>query len=124
MLIKECLKNKTVGIKGDTLTQDSVTAAETLENKLVSIGGITSKRMFGGFGIFHEGKMFGLVDSKGLCLLKVYDSNKSDFEEKDSFQHSRMPYFSIPDEVMNNQEILITCAKKSIATTKQKMTEN
>ncbi len=62
--------------------------------------------------------MAGLGDSKGLCIFKVADSNKSDFEEKDFFQHSRMPYFSIPDEVMNNQEILVTCAKKSIAISK------
>ena len=35
-----------MGIKGDKLTQDSVTAAEEFVNKLDSIGGITSKRMF------------------------------------------------------------------------------
>jgi len=107
-----------MGIKGDKLTQDSVSTAEELVNKLSAIGGISSKRMFGGHGIFHEGKMFALVDSKGQCFLKVDDSNKTDFEEKDSFQHSRMPYFSIPDEVMNDQDKLIAWAKKSIAISK------
>jgi DNA transformation protein and related proteins len=107
-----------MGIKGDKLTQDSVTAAEELVNKLESIGGISSKRMFGGHGIFHDGKMFCIVDSKGQCFLKADETNKSEFEEKDSFQHSRMPYFSLPDEVMNNSELLVTWAKKSIAITK------
>jgi len=107
-----------MGIKGDNLTQDSVTAAEELVNKLNLISGISSKRMFGGHGIFHEGKMFALVDSKGQSFLKVDETNKSDFEEKDSFQHSRMPYFSIPDDVMNNPKLLIEWAKKSIAISK------
>ncbi len=107
-----------MGIKGDKLTQDSVTSAEKLVNKLDAISGISSKRMFGGHGIFHEGKMFALVDSKGQCFLKVNETNKADFEEKESFQHSRMPYFSIPDEVMDNREILIEWAKRSIAISK------
>ena len=107
-----------MGIKGDKLTQDSVAAAEELVDKLGSIGGITSKRMFGGHGIFHENKMFALIDSKGQCFLKADDTNKSDFEEKDSFQHSRMPYYSIPDEVINNPKLLIEWAKKSIAISK------
>ncbi len=107
-----------MGIKGDKLTQDSVSATELLVNKLDSIGGITGKRMFGGHGIFHEGKMFALVDSKGLCFLKADDLIRKDFEKKDSFQHSRMPYFSIPDEVMDNREILIEWAKRSIAISK------
>ncbi len=79
-----------MGLKGDKLTQDSVSAAESLVFNLNSIGGISSKRMFGGFGIFHEGKMFDLVDSKGQCFLKGNETNKADFEKKDSFQHSRV----------------------------------
>ena len=35
-----------MGIKGDKLTQDSVSAAELIANKLESICGISSKRMF------------------------------------------------------------------------------
>ncbi len=107
-----------MGIKGDKLTHHSVTAAEELVNKLNSIGGITNKRMFGGFGIFHKEKMFALLDSEGQCFLKANETNKSDFEEKDSFQHIRMPYFSIPDEVIDNREILIEWAKRSIAISK------
>ncbi|MFC2088317.1 TfoX/Sxy family protein [Calditrichota bacterium] len=69
-------------------------------------------------GKFIEGKMFSFVDSKGQCFLKADETNKAGFEEKDSFQHSRMPYFSIPDEVMNNPEMLVAWANKSIKITK------
>ncbi len=74
-----------MGTIGDKLTQDSVSVAELLVNKLDSIDGISTKRRFGGHGIFHEGKMFGLVDSKGQCFLKADDSIKKDFEEKIRF---------------------------------------
>jgi len=106
-----------MGVKGDKTSQDSVLAAELLVEKLISIGSITSKKMFGGHGIFHEGKMFAIVDSKGQAFMKVDDSNRADFEEMNAQQHSKMPYFSIPMEIFNDYDILIAWARKSIAVT-------
>ncbi|MFY0598439.1 MAG: TfoX/Sxy family protein [Cyclobacteriaceae bacterium] len=63
---------------------------------------------------FYNRKMFGLIDSKGVSFLKVDESNKSDYVEKGSMQHSRMPYYSIPQEVLSNQDELIIWVKKSI----------
>ena len=37
-----------MGEKGDKLTNDSVDAAQALVERLAVIGGITSKKMFGG----------------------------------------------------------------------------
>lgn len=107
-----------MGQKGDKLTQDMVLVAELLINKLAPIGGISSKKMFGGYGIFHDGKMFSIIDSHGDCFMKADDSNKKQFEARGSSQHSRMPYFSIPDEVFNNHDELILWANKSIAIAK------
>jgi len=103
-----------MGEKGRELSQESVLTAELFMEKLSQIGGITSKKMFGGHGIFHEGKMFGIVDSKGQSYLKADDSNWTDFEAFSSHKHSRMPYLSIPEKVFNDPETLITWAKKSI----------
>ena len=58
-----------MGVKGDKMKQDSVLATELLLEKLARINGISSKKMFGGHGIFHDGKMFGMVDSKGVNIL-------------------------------------------------------
>lgn len=107
-----------MGIKGDKLSQDAVSAAESLAGKLDSIGGISTKKMFGGYGIFHEGKMFGIVDSKGQAFLKADDSNRAWFEEKGAHQHARMPYLSIPAEVMSDHEMLTAWAERSIAISK------
>ena len=103
-----------MGQKGDKLTNNSVIAAEAFLEKLQSLENITSKKMFGGHGIFHDKKMFGIVNSKGQCFLKADDSNKSDFEKYGSEKHGRMPYYSIPDEVVGNEKTLVEWAKNSI----------
>jgi DNA transformation protein len=103
-----------MGEKGKKLSQESVLTTELLLEKISQIGGITSKKMFGGHGIFHEGKMFGIVDAKGQSYLKADDSNKPDFEAFGSHKHSRMPYLSIPEKIFNDPEILVAWAKKSI----------
>ena len=77
------------------MTSASTLLAELLMEKLSPIEGITNKKMFGGYGFFYDGKMFGIVDSKGNGFLKVGDSNKADYEEKSAAKHSRMPYYSI-----------------------------
>jgi DNA transformation protein len=82
--------------------------------KLSAIGDIAVKKMFGGYGVFHGGKMFGIVDPQGQCYLKTDDSNRTDFEVYNSDKHSRIPYFSIPEEIFNDTKELITWAKKSI----------
>ena len=47
-----------MGTKGDKLTKNAHLSAETLVDKLSAIAGIRSKKMFGGYGIFREEKMF------------------------------------------------------------------
>lgn len=107
-----------MGTKGDKNTQDSNLMVNLLLAKLEPIGGITSKRMFGGHGIFHDGKMFGMVDSKGNCYLKAGDANKATFEAKDWPKHSKMPYYAIPPEVIEDASTLSNWAESSIQVTK------
>ena len=107
-----------MGRKGDKLTQDSVLVAELMLDRLSSIGGITSKKMFGGHGIFHEGKMFGIIDSAGLSFMKADDGSRADYEGRGSTKHSRMPYFSIPEDVFQNPDIFVEWANKAIACSK------
>jgi DNA transformation protein len=100
-----------MGDKGDILTNNSSLAVEEILDKLSPVQDISSKKMFGGYGLFHLGKMFGIVNSKGDRYLKVNDSNKEDFLDKGSHQHSKMPYFSIPFEVENDIDTLLKWAK-------------
>lgn len=106
-----------MGQKGDKHTPESQLNATLLLEKLSTIEGVTSKKMFGGHGIFHDGKMFGMISAKGMAFLRTNDSNKSDYLDKGSEQHSKMPYHTIPDDILNSDE-LVEWSKKSIEISK------
>jgi DNA transformation protein len=103
-----------VGIKGDKGTIEASLSVELFLDKLIQISGITSKKMFGGFGIFHEGKMFALVNSKGAIHIKFDDSIKQKFIDSGSNQHGKMPYYSLPQDVLQDQDKLVQWAKESM----------
>ena len=45
-----------MGIKGSKMTGDSASLAAVIEEKLASVDGFKTKKMFGGFGLFHDEK--------------------------------------------------------------------
>ena len=77
---------------------------------LESPGGVTAKRMFGGYGIFRGGIMFGLV-ADGALYLKTDDQNRAEFEELDlppfrfetkDGRVTTMSYFLCPDDALDS----------------------
>ncbi len=70
------------------------------------LGPVRSRRMFGGYGIYHGETMFGLI-ADDVLYLKVDDSCRAAFEDAGStaFSYSRkdgrsvaMSYFEMPAE--------------------------
>jgi DNA transformation protein len=82
--------------------------------KLAPLGTVTGKSMFGGFGVFHEGEMFGLI-SNDVLYLKADDSNRAEYETRGSRQYKPMPYFNVPADVFEDNDELRKWAKKSVA---------
>ena len=83
---------------------------------------VKTKRMFGGHGFYHAGKMFGL-EADGKIYFKVNDATRPDYEAADSepFQYSAkdrkavtMSYWMLPEEVLEDRERAIAWAKKAI----------
>ena len=103
-----------MGQKGDKHTNEAQLTAELLHERLTSIEGITSKKMFGGHGFFHEGKMFAIVDSKGSVALKATGELEQEYLKLGSSKHGKMPYYSLPDQIFQSDE-LITWVRKSIS---------
>ncbi|WP_424962023.1 TfoX/Sxy family protein [Ekhidna sp.] len=103
-----------MGQKGAKHTNDAQLSTDLAIEKLSSIEGITSKKMFGGHGIFHEGKMFGLVDPKGNISLKVDEVLEKEYLSLGCTKHGKMPYYSVPKNIFHSDEF-IQWAKKSIA---------
>ncbi len=93
----------------------STLAANLLLDHLNTIEGITSKGMFGGYGIFHEGKMFAIVSRHGHFFFKANDDNRPDYEAHNAEQHSRMPYFRLPEHLLEDRDELCEWALRAIA---------
>ena len=102
-----------MAIKGDLDTKDAAICAELQLSKLTPLEDITSKKMFGGHGIFHQGKLFGLIDTKGKYFLRENEV-KVDFIARDGVQHSRMQYNSINHVIIEDFETLLIRTRKAI----------
>ena len=82
---------------------------------LAPVGGVTSKAMFGSYGIFHEGDMFGLISRTTSNLhFKVIDSNRAAYEGAGSKQLRNMPYYEVPADVLEDAEALLEWARTAI----------
>ena len=81
---------------------------------LSPIGGVNSRPMFGGYGIYHEGAMFALIAGSTLYL-KVSGASQASFEEAGGQRFERMPYFSVPADVLEEADVLLDWARTAIA---------
>lgn len=103
-----------MGEKGARSNEEAELVAKKIVSSLQPIGDISSKKMFGGHGIFCHGKMFAMVNSKAEGYFKLNDLNKADFESFNAPKHSKMPYAKLPAEVLQNEEQLLAWAYKAI----------
>jgi DNA transformation protein len=104
-----------MGEKGASAGQVAAETCERTVQDLTPLGEITSRKMFGGYGIFESSTMFALVNSQGDLFFKADDTNRSRFEEAGSGQHGKMPYFLVPPEVAADSDSLRDWASVSIA---------
>lgn len=91
-------------------------------DQLRHVTGVSARAMFGGFGIYKNATMFGLIAEDEL-FLKVDDGNRADFEArkcKPFVYHSQgrkpvtMSYWRVPDDVLEDPDALKEWAMKAI----------
>lgn len=90
----------------------AVAAAEMLE-VLRPAGVVSSRSMFGGFGLFESGTMFALLDSDGRLFFRVDSSTQARYEDAGSQQHNPMPYFEVPVDVLDDDSQLLEWAREA-----------
>ncbi|MGQ0801062.1 MAG: TfoX/Sxy family protein [Pseudomarimonas sp.] len=82
-----------------------------LHEVFASFGSIESKRMFGGYGIYHQGLMFGLVADDALYL-KADTLSRNDFDSRGllAFEFikqgkaTQMSYFAAPESIFDDPD--------------------
>ncbi len=90
--------------------------------QLARLRGVTSRGMFGGFGLYRAGVMFGLISGDELYF-KVGAANQADFEERQSHPFTydgrgktvRLPYWRVPDDILEDTDLIAVWATKSHA---------
>jgi DNA transformation protein and related proteins len=96
-------------------------AAYVLE-QLSALPRVTSRRMFGGVGVYADGLFFALIADDTLYF-KVDDSNRADYLRLGSKPfvpyadrpEVSMSYYTVPAEVLDEVDELTRWARKSIA---------
>jgi DNA transformation protein and related proteins len=89
-------------------------------DQLACIGEVTSKRMFGGVGLYYDGLFFGLIADDNL-FFKVDDQNRPDYESAGAkpFQpygdgSYSMSYYEVPVDVLEDADQLRKWAKAAV----------
>lgn len=102
-----------------TLSSDFL--AYVLE-QVAALGSVSSRRMFGGAGLYREEFFFALV-ADDVLYLRVNDSNRGDYTARGMAPfrpyadqpHLSMSYFEVPADVLENPGELVSWAQRSVA---------
>ena len=93
---------------------------EYVVGQLSMLGRVTARKMFGGAGLYCDGKMFGLV-ADDVPYLKVDDSNRDEFAKAGSAAFVPFPdkpmvmsYYEIPADILENPTLLAQWAQRSL----------
>ncbi len=78
------------------------------------LGGVTARAMFGGFGIYRNGRMFAILVDDEL-FFKVSDHSRAKFEQRGlkPFTYERkgkqisMSYFQAPAECLDESHVMV-----------------
>jgi DNA transformation protein and related proteins len=82
---------------------------------LSPLGDVTTKRMFGGYGIFLDARMFALVNKAEELYLKADDQNRQAFIEQGSETYGKMPYYAAPPEALEGWSQMQSWAEGAVA---------
>ncbi len=93
---------------------DQVAFVERVLHLLAPLGDVRVRRMFGGRGLFLEGRMFALISRNGGLFLKADEINKGEFEARGCLAHNDIFYFSTPDEALQSWEEMAPWAQGAV----------
>jgi DNA transformation protein len=88
--------------------------AAAIEEMFQGLGPVTIKRMFGGKGIYHLGRIVAL-EVRGEMLLKADEKSAPEFSAAGASQWSyagkkgnpvKMPYWSIPGDAYDDPDVM------------------
>lgn len=85
---------------------------ENLQEVFAPFGAVSARRMFGGYGVYHDGLMFALV-ADDVLYLKADEESAGRFIERGlpAFEYDKggkkmkMSYYTAPETIFDDPEI-------------------
>ena len=95
---------------------------EYILEQLGGLGGVTSRRMFGGVGLYSGELFFGLIDDDTL-FFKTDDTNSAAYIARNMPRFmpptnrpmGPMGYHQVPADVIEDAEVLVSWARQAVA---------
>ena len=92
--------------------------AEYILDQLSQAGTITSRKMFGGVGVYIDDVFCAIIGSSNVFYLRVGSENIEDYQHAgmDKFPGGKgagMPYFEVPEDVLEDALVLKVWALKA-----------
>ena len=98
-------------------------AGETFKDRVLdqlsALGGITSRPMFGGWGIYWKGVIFA-IEYRDRLYFKVDEQSKGEYLAKGTGpfrpneRQTLKSYYEVPPEVLADPEVLLSWAGEAI----------
>lgn len=103
-----------MGMKGSKLRPHDLALGDQVLEKLSRVGDVSSRRMFGGVGIFEGAHMFAIISNARL-FFRTDDRTREKFVRAGCEQHGRMPYLAVPTAVVADRAQLEVWAREAVA---------
>ncbi|MEO0916476.1 MAG: TfoX/Sxy family protein [Pseudomonadota bacterium] len=76
------------------------------------LGKVTSRKMFGGLGLYIDGTIFALVSSAGRIYVKTTPDLAASLADEGAEQFHNMPYWSLPESALDDPETACDWARR------------
>jgi len=89
-----------------------------INDQLEELGGVTFKRMFGGEGIYKDGKFFGIIHKERLYF-KTSEKTRENYEREEmrpfepNSKQKLKNYYEVPPEILDDSDELKKWALES-----------
>jgi DNA transformation protein and related proteins len=109
------------GVATSALMSTSADFLAYVLDQLAQLRGVSSRRMFGGVGLYCDEFFFGLI-AEDVLYLRVDDSNRADYAARGAARfrpyadrpHLSMNYYEAPADVLEDAAQLVTWAQRSV----------
>ena len=103
-----------MAVKGSKRSAQADAMAERATDELAMLGNVTSRKMFGGYGVYADGVMFALVDPDGGLFFRADGSTSGPYAIAGMPKHPGMPYWGVPANALSDADALMALAREAL----------